>query len=339
MIAVANILEWAFWLGLFVVNVVLVGVYCGLEMGFYRLNKMRLELFAETGIDTNIKNRSGRILRRFAHDSDNLLTVLLIGTNIHHYIAAFAVSAMFMLSGFAADDAKYYTMLIVIPVTFVFGDSVPKNLVSRMSEKIIYRLAWFLRAADIIFKLTGLSYLVRGVSGVFLMLLGRKSKVAGLIGPEGLMGVFSEGHASGTITSLQQQMAGRAMQIDAVKLIDVYQPTGKTFTARADVSRQEFLEFLKLHDFSRVPLLDANNQITGIVDIHDVLADQKQLAPNVHASTPLMLEVDSKVTDAIYSMQQGRASMSVVRDANGKHLGIVTVKDLIEKIVGDLEEW
>jgi len=49
MIAASNIIEGAFWLLLFVFNVVLVGVYCGLEMGFYRLNKMRLELFAEIG--------------------------------------------------------------------------------------------------------------------------------------------------------------------------------------------------------------------------------------------------------------------------------------------------
>ena len=169
-------------------------------MGFYRLNKMRLELYAEHAehpeTDTNIKNRSGRILHRFAHNSDNLLTVLLIGTNIHQYAAAFAISAMFMLGGYA-DTAEYYTMLVVVPVMFVFGDSVPKNLVSRMSENIVYRMAWFLRAADILFKLIGLSYLVRGVAWIFLGLLGRKSKVPGLIGPEGLMTVFAEGHASG----------------------------------------------------------------------------------------------------------------------------------------------
>jgi len=329
MIAASNIIEGAFWLLLFVFNVVLVGVYCGLEMGFYRLNKMRLELFAETG------HSSGRILRNFAHNSDNLLVVLLIGTNIHHYAAAFAISAMFMLGG-SAEAAEYYTMLVAIPVMFVFGDSVPKNLVGRMSEKVVYRMAWFLRAADILFKLIGLSYLVRGVAGIFLRLLGRKSKVPGLIGPEGLRTIFAEARASGTITSLQQQMAGRAMQIDAVRLIDVYQPINKTFTARRDISRQKFLKFLKLHDFSRVPLLDSDNQITGIVDIHNVLADQKQLPPDVHSSLPLVLAAEMKVTDAIYSMQQGRASMSVVEDSNGKHIGIVTIKDLIEEIVGEL---
>ena len=334
MIAVGNIFEWAFWLGLFVVNVAIVGVYCGLEMGFYRLNKMRLELYAESGIE----NRFGRIIRSFAHNSDNLLTVLLIGTNIHHYIAAFAISAMFVLGGYVTE-AEYYTMLVATPVMFVFGDSVPKNLAARMSERIVYRMAWFLRAADIVFKLIGLSYLVRCVSVIFLRLLGRKSKIAGLIGPEGLMTVFIEARASGTITSLQQQMAGRAMQIDTVRLADVYQPTDKIFTALSDIPRQEFLEFLKLHNFSRIPLVSKGNQITGIVNIHDVLADQKHLPPNVHADLPLVLQEDTKVTDAIYSMQQGRASMSVVKDVNGKHIGIVTMKDLIEEIVGDLEEW
>jgi len=86
----------------------------------------------------------------------------------------------------------------------------------------------------------------------------------------------------------------------------------------------------------RSPLLDSDNQITGIVDIHNVLADQKQLPPDVHSSLPLVLAAEMKVTDAIYSMQQGRASMSVVEDSNGKHIGIVTIKDLIEEIVGEL---
>lgn len=331
-----NMIEWAFWLVLFVVNVMFVGVYGWLEMGFYRLNKMRLELYAEAGIG----NRGGRILRRFAHNIDNLLTVLLVGTNIHSYVAAFAVSAMFMLGG-CADRAEYYTMLVVVPVMFVFGDSVPKNLVRRISERVVYQMAWFLRAADIAFKIVGISYLVRGVSWIFLRLLpnGSRSKISGLIGPEGLLEIFTEAQASGTITSLQQQMAGRAMQIDTVRLIDACQPIDKIFTAKNNISRPEFLAFLKSHDFSRVPLVGAGHQISGIVDIHDVLADEKRLLPNVHATGLLVIAADTKITDAIYSMQQGRVSMSAVQDAGGKHIGIVTIKDLIEKIVGNLEEW
>ncbi|MCK5113380.1 MAG: DUF21 domain-containing protein [Phycisphaerae bacterium] len=333
----SEIFEWAFWSLLFILNVVLSGAYSGLEMGFYRLNKMRLELFAENA-KTATKNRSACILRTFAHDSDNLLTVLLIGTNIHSYVASFAVSTLFVLAGLTGT-AEYYTMLVVTPVMFVFGDSVPKNLVARMSERIVYRMAWFLRLADIAFKLVGLSYLVRGVSRLFLTVLGRRTKVAGLIGPEGLMSVFTEARASGTITPLQQQMAGRAMQIETVKLIDVYEPIDKIFTAPADISRTEFIELLKLRNYSRIPLLDASKQITGIVHIHDVLTDQKQLTPEIHATSPLVLRADTKVTDAIYTMQQARESMSVVKDSGGEHIGIVTMKDLIEEIVGELQEW
>jgi CBS domain containing-hemolysin-like protein len=54
---------------------------------------------------------------------------------------------------------------------------------------------------------------------------------------------------------------------------------------------------------------------------------------------PLVLSGDTTVTDAIYHIQQSRSQMAIVSDSAGKHVGIVTIKDLVEEIVGELDAW
>lgn len=331
MIALAENILWLLWPAVLVVNVGLSGCYSGLEMGVYCANKIRIELRAEAG------GRSARILRKMLTSSDNLLAVLLIGTNIHQYLATFAVSAMLVLAGLA-DHAELYTLLIITPVMFVFGDSVPKIVFQRLGSQV-YRFAWFLKLADIVFKCIGLSYLVRLVSGGLLRLLGRRQETVSLLGHEGLAAVLAEGRASGALTLSQTNMAHRVMNITQVNLGDVLQPLNEVISAPRNISRAEFLIIVCEHDYSRIPLLDEAGQVSGVVDVYDVLADEKELDPEYLMTLPELIPATTNIRGALLRMQRARAVFAIATDQTGGHLGIVTVKDIVEEIVGDLDEW
>ena len=64
-----------------------------------------------------------------------------------------------------------------------------------------------------------------------------------------------------------------------------------------------------------------------------------QAAPREKMTAPLVLPDQAPVTDALYRMQRAHAAMAVVSGAKGRHVGIVTLKDLVEEIVGELEAW
>ncbi len=331
MIALTSDIFWFFWPVVLVVNIVLVGLYCGLEMGVYVANKVRVELRAEAG------SRAAKILRKMILNSDNLLSVLLIGTNIHHYLATFAVSAMLVLAGLE-NHAELFTLLIVTPAMFVFGDSVPK-IIFQQQSRLVYKFAWFLKLADLLFKCLGLSYLVRLVSSGLLHLLGRRRRSVSLLGHEGLAAVLAEGHASGALTLSQTNMAERVMNIAKVRVADILQPLSNSIWASQNISREEFLMIVCEHDYSRIPLLDEAGQVCGVVDVFDVLADEKGLDPRYFMAPPELIPAATNIRDALLTMQRLRAVFAIATDKEEKHRGIVTVKDIVEEIVGDIEEW
>ena len=161
--------------------------------------------------------------------------------------------------------------------------------------------------------------------------------LAALLG--GLAAVLAEGHASGTLTLSQTNMAERVMNIAQVSVVDILQPLSKAVSAPRNISRAEFLMIVREYDYSRIPLLDQAGQVSGVVDVFDVLADEKELDPEYLMTPPELIPAATNIREALLTMQRTRAVFAIATDQAGKHLGIVTVKDIVEEIVGDLEEW
>ncbi|MBN1943524.1 MAG: DUF21 domain-containing protein [Phycisphaerae bacterium] len=333
MIAMSNIAAGVVWLFVCVANMLLAGLFAGMETGAYLVNRVRLELQAEAG-----QSRARRV-RAFLHDPNNVLATLLIGTNIHQYLAAFAVSALFVLAGFR-DNAELYTLAVTTPLLFVFKDSLPKNLFQRAPEKLVYSSIRLMRLFDLLFKACGLTYLVRGFASVLLRLLGRQTaRPRNLLGHEALLAALAEGRAAGALTGAQREMADRVMHIARVHVADVLQPMERVAHAPAGATREEFLQRTVERNYSRLPLLDAEGCVAGVVDVYDVLMDPADRPIRVHAVEPLIISAEITVTQALYTMQHAKRSFAVVADAAGRHVGILTVKDLVEEIVGELEAW
>ncbi|MDY6913813.1 MAG: CNNM domain-containing protein [Planctomycetota bacterium] len=327
----ADILNWALWPAVLAASVILYALYAGLETGVYTLNKIRLNLYAEQS------RRSARLLHGMLAKPNNLLAVLLIGTNIPCYAATFAVSAIFVTAGYA-HRAEWLTLIVATPILFVVGDSIPKGLFHRRAERLVYRLAWLLKASDVLFKLIGVSYLVRGLSWVIFHLAG-----AGGLRQQGLHevpgGIVAEAHASGVLSQFQSVMAERVMQLADVTLVDVMIPMRDVVSARSNITLRQVTQLFADCNYSRVPLLDAGGRVVGVLDLYDVVAEAPTGPPANKMATPLCLPAETPVSDALYRMQRTGAAMAVVESAGGRHIGIATVKDLVEEIVGELKEW
>jgi CBS domain containing-hemolysin-like protein len=88
-----------------------------------------------------------------------------------------------------------------------------------------------------------------------------------------------------------------------------------------------------------LPIVDEAGQVTGVVDIYDVLTDEKSQPIQVHSLEPLVVPATATVTDALYTMQHACRSFAIAADEEGRHVGIITIKDLVEEIVGELDAW
>lgn len=323
---------WIVWPLVLAVCAVLDGLYCGMETGIYVLNKARLDLHADAG------HASARFLQRLCRSPNRLLVLLLLGTNVTRYLATFSVSAMFVHAG-AGSRAQWYTLAVAAPAMFILHDAVPKQVFQRFSERALYRLTWLLRASEALFTVVGLAPLVRGVAALLLRVTGAtRAEGAGLQQP-GLRAAIAEGHASGLITPFQSAMAERVMRIADVKLADVMMPLSHALTAPREVAADDLLELVASRNYSRIPLLDPRGSVAGVLDLYDLLAAPDRPQPASRMTPPTVLPADQPVTEALYQMQRAHAPLAVVRDAAGRHVGIVTLKDLVEEIVGELQAW
>ena len=320
---------WFVWPVVLVVATGLAALFCGMETGFYVVNKVRLDLRAEAG------GRDARRLRRLLKKPNNLLSVLLMGTNIASYAVAFALTAMFDL-GQMGGAAEWYALVAGTLLLFVLGDTVPKTVFHRLAETLTYRLGWTITAADWTFKVTGLSYFMRAASWLVMLPVRRRQ---GTVAVESrLADVFAEGQASGVLTHMQAVMVDRVMHIADVTLADVMVPIRKAICIRRDTAREVLMRVLRKHNYSRVPVLDDSDDVVGILDVYDVLVDEPVAIPAERMTAPLKLPSGMTVTEALFAMRRGRNMMAVVQK-DSKPVGIVTIKDLVEEIVGELEEW
>ena len=323
---------WALWPAVGLAAVSMQAVFCGMETGIYVLNKIRLDLGAEAG------RKGAGLLRKQLDNPENLLVVLLIGTNVAAYTATFAVSAMFDLGG-AGSYAGLYSIAVAAPFLFIFGESVPKNLFRRSAETLVYRLVWLLRAASVLFNACGAAPLVRGFARLLMGLIGRGGACARALVPRGIGALVAEGAASGVLTHMQSMMAERVIRIREVTLADVMTPMHEVARVPVDVSRDELIETIRGHEFSRLPLTGDDGQVAGILDTYDVLMGAGDEQPADKATDPPIMSASMPVTDALYRLQRGHNVMAVVADERHRHAGIVTIKDLVEEIVGEIEAW
>jgi len=318
---------WAFWWAVLAVATAFVALFCGLETGIYVLNKIRLDLRAEAG------DRRARRLRRMLARPNNLLAVLLIGTNVSSYAATFAVTTMFVLAG-SGDAAEWYALAVATPLLFILGESVPKDVFQRLTETLVYRLSGLLAAADVVFKVTGLSPLVRGISWLVMFPLRRR----GSRGEERLRAIFAEGAAAGVLTHTQTAMVDRVMRIGDVPLAEVMVPIEQVAWIAPETRRDEMLEIVRRRSYSRLPVRNAAGEIVGVLDVYDVLAEPDVSRPAERMGPAFSLAASTPVPEALYHMQRAGEMMVVVRYGD-RPVGIATIKDLVEEIVGELEEW
>ena len=324
--------EMTFWIALSLVNVAMMGLYAGSELGLYVMNKVRLELRASRG-----EAHAMRLHRRLQRPN-HLLAVLLIGTNIHGYLATFSISTMLLRLGFA-HQAEWVTIAVMTPVLFVFADALPKTIFRKFAERLVYRLSGVVVFADYLFTFTGLSILVRSFGELLLKLAGRKpASVENEFRQSPLALALDEGQASGALTLVQTQMAERVVHLRDVRLGNVMTPRKHVTTIDAGATREALRAGIAACDHSRIPVFDGDD-IVGMVDVYDVLTDSAGGGLDVWQTPPLRLLASMPVADAMCSLQRTRHSMAIVVDQTKAYLGIVTVKDIVEEIVGELQEW
>lgn len=329
-------LTLAVWTALMLTGFAFSAIFSGVETGLYRLNRVRLQILDHQN------HRAAQNLRRLLADPTIALTTLLIGNNIANYLGTAGLAVILDHQNFTDIQVVLLNVLIVTPVLFVFGETLPKDLFAAHADRLTYRFSPLLTACRWLFTVTGLIPLIGGLTRMVMRSLGERNRVAPLHPRRQVEALVKEGVGHGLLTREQSAMVERVLELSRRTVEQVMTPWGQTQWLRADAPVSELVQLAANTVRRRFPVLDANNQLVGVVSLDDVLYDHGQLPPNHTigqlAQRPLTLFRQSPLRVALDLVQRSHARLAIVLDGK-KPVGVVTVKDLIQPITGELTSW
>lgn len=322
--------------------VVLSGLFAGSETGMYKLSRLRLRL----GIEK--KRLSAIILGKCVHDSSAFLLSMLVGINLAHYLITCIVTFLLLDEVEAEHTAELSATLITAPILFIFGELIPKNVFFYRADVLMPLFAPVLFVFHKFFSWCGAVPLLKFVSGIFARLTGSPRPAAvitGVMHKAHIQAIIAEIREEGVLSSVQTDIINRLVSISHTPLRAVMIPLNKVEMVDVDSDKAALLNKLKRCEFTRLPVADKSRMnILGFINIYKVLSQSDKFAGLRSFINPIReVADDTTVIEAMNIMQRENHRIILVtrigRMGKVRPVGIVTMKDLAEELLGELTEW
>lgn len=313
----------------------------GAEMGVYSVNRVRLRVRSKRG--EGLLRTSASILHDELEHTPRVLATLLIGYNLFSYLNSVGTTALLSARGYSEATIIALNVLVIGPVLFVLMDSLPKDLFRAEPDRLLYAMARPLRwmrwgmTATLILPMTQAA--ARGLSA----LVGGAGEEAIGSARERIASLLKEGAQHAMMSESQLLMLDRAFALRRATVGDEMVPWDQAVKIQTDWDRARVLELAASRGFSRYPVVDAQGNPRGVLNILDLLLQpQRPLADLIKPA--MELDEDLPVRDALVGLATNGSGMALVvsagsRRGRAKPFGIVTAKDLVEPLTGELKSF
>jgi len=321
---------WLVVLSVIVLCLFVSGLFSGSETGLYCLNRLRVELGARA------KHPRALRLERLLADEQGALSVILVGTNVANYLATSAIAYLFAtLMGMPGRDAELYTVALATPVVFVFGEVVPKNLFQLHADYLMGRASLPLSVAQRVCRATGIVWLLKGLAAGVNRLTGTVDTDIIATPRRRIASLLQEALADRDFGEEQSELVERVVQLSETPVHNVMVPRNRVTTIRAAADRKELVRIARRTGHARLPVFDTQpSHVVGTIRVDDLLRRDDWDSVDTHLQAVPALRPHATVATAIRSLQESRRDMAIVTDHGGRMLGIVTLTDLLEELVG-----
>lgn len=297
------------------------------ETAFLIMNRIRLKTLAENG------NRRAAVALKVSKDLDQLISTILIGNNIVN-ITLSTVSTVFFMRLLPTSGATVSTIVMTLAV-LIFGEITPKNLAKDTADSFVLFSAPFIRVIAVI--LAPLNYLF----GLLKKLL---SKILTIRKPERyteqeLITIVEEAEQDGGIDEQESELIRSAIEFNDRAVSDILTPRVDVIAVQEAADLDEIADAFTGSGFSRLPVYgETLDDIVGVIHYKDffnqVLRDGQPLTSIT--KPPLFIPESVNTSDLLRLLQRSKAHMAFVADEYGGTVGLVTMEDILEELVGDI---
>lgn len=287
------------------------------------------------------QNRSFRgVLRWLLKDRQKALMTILIANNLVN-IAASSLATTLAVAVFGRHGV-FLTVAVMTLIIVIFGEILPKSFALVRSDKTLFITLHLIRTIN--FLLTPFVWMIGGI----VSFIGRISKVdlslqSSFVTREEIEQVVSIGEASGALEEAERRMIHGIISFEETRVSEVMVPRIDMNVVDGEITIRELQPILDDYGHSRIPIYqDSLDNIIGILYIKDLISRLYSGDIEVKVSElkrdALFVPETMKVPDLFNIMKSRRVHMAVVVDEYGGTSGIITLEDLLEEIVGEIQD-
>lgn len=325
------------WLVVFLAFLILLsGIFSASETALMTVNKIRIKQLVEDGV------KGAREIQKLIEDPSEILSAILICNNIVNILSSSISTVIFIniFADFGTGVATSFSTLFLTIIILIFGEITPKTIAVLKAENIAFFLYRPLKVLFLILK--PIVFIFSKVSKAVMLIFGIKEGTSQAnITEEDIKSIVNFSQEEGVLEVEDKNLIYNVFEFGDLRVKDVMVPRVDMVTLSINSSYDEIVSVFRTERFSRVPVYKDNiDNIVGIINIKDLFFIEKddKFEINKYIRDIYSTHEYRKIRDLLNDMKKTRNYMAIIRDEYGGTVGLVTIEDLIEEIVGDIED-
>jgi len=318
---------------------VLSAFFSGTEISFNAANKLRLKQSAESNVTF------AKLAYKTSEHFTTALCAILIGNNLANIAASTCCTALFIdlfyrlfkTNGFDGIATTVATVVMTI-IVLIFGEIIPKVLCKQHADKTVLFVALPIRIITIL--LFPLVAVVLGLLFILRKIWGKDNEGSPDVTEDELASIIDTVEEEGVIDEGQSELLQSSLEFHETTVEEVMTPRIDLVTIDIDDEPEEIRNTVENSIYSRIPVYrDSIDDIIGVLYLNQyykATVDNPEADIESMLLKPLCLHKTMKLPAALHHLRDRKTHMAIVIDEFGGTLGVVTVEDILEEIVGDI---
>jgi len=316
---------------LLVILIFLSGFFSASETALTSLSKIRLRNM----VDEKVKNADK--ISKLIGDPNRLLSSILVGNNLVN-IGASSLATVLAINTFGSSGVGFATGLMTLAI-LIFGEITPKTLAAQNAERVSLLVVNSVYCVVIV--LTPVVKVLSFVTDGFIRLLGGNPNGGiPIITEAELKTMVNVSHEAGVLENDERTMINNVFDFGDAKAKDIMIPRMDMTSIGDDITYNEVVTLFKEERFSRLPVYhESIDNIVGILYVKDIIfINEATFRTEDYMREPFFTYESKPVSGLFSQMRKNRIPLAVILDEYGGTAGIITIEDMVEEIVGEIDD-
>ena len=315
--------------------IVLSGFFSGSETSMTAASKARLRTLAKSG------NKNAALYEKLLKEKETLICTILLANNLVNVLAS-ALATTLLVKIFENEGILYVTVIMTLMI-LLFGELLPKTIALFKADIIALKISPVFNFLTFIFYpiTRALNFLVVILIKIFgIKTLEKNITDTQAESEEELRGAI-ELHSENTKEKNEKEMLKSILDLDDVTVGSIMIPRKNIYSFPVNISYEDLLSRVKSTPHSRIPVWDKNPEnIIGVFHVRSLIEEKidKNFSIKNVCIKPWFIPESASLANQLMEFKKKKEHFAIVVDEYGEFLGIVTLEDILEEIVGDIDD-